>query len=107
MKKQFELVKFLSENREMVIAEYNKLQNEKFFNGISMKQFGLDIFKAMSNNNPRSEARAESLLPNVIGMVYASNSKCGVIYSTPYAESNHAKMANYHGTEKATQLSRI
>jgi hypothetical protein len=72
-----------------------------------MNQFGLAVFTAMSNNNPRSEARAASLLPNVIGMVYGNNTICGVSYSTPYSESNHAKMVAYHGDEKAAQLSRI
>lgn len=31
----------------------------------------------------------------------------GVTYSKPYSESNHAKMVNYYGKEKANQLNNL
>ncbi len=97
----------MTENRELVIASYNDLKEEKFFSGISMKEFGLSVFRAMSNNNPKSANRAASLLPNVLGMAYSNNTTCGVSYSTPYAESNHAKQVAYFGAEKTNQLNAI
>ena len=107
MKKQFTLQEWMTENRELVIASYNALKEEKFFSGITMKEFGLSVFRAMSNNNPKSANRAATLLPNVMGMVYSNNTSCGVTYSKPYSESNHAKQVSYFGTEKTNQLNAI
>jgi len=97
----------MTENREFVIANFSELQNEKFYSGISMKQFGLQIYQGMVNNNPQSDKRAAMILANVMGMVYVNNTKIGVTYSTPYAESNHAKQVNYFGTQKTSQLNSI
>ena len=107
MKAQFNLQEWMSQNRETVIAQYNALKEEKFFSGISMKDFGLSVMKGMANNNPKSANRAAALLPNVMGFVYSNNTTCGVSYSMPYAESNHAKQVAYFGAGKTNQLNSI
>jgi len=53
--KTFELKNWMSENREVVISKYNQLTTEKFFSGIALKNFMIEIFNLMSINNPKSE----------------------------------------------------
>jgi hypothetical protein len=105
MKKQFELKNWMSENREVVIAKFEALKSEKFYNGITLKNFMLEVLSAMQMNNVRSEKRAKEMLPFLMSNVYVNNSKIGVTYSTPYVESNHAKAVNYHGGEKVKMMS--
>lgn len=71
--KTFEIKTWLSENREVVIEKYNKLATEKFFNGISLKDFMLQVLSGMKEI--KSEKRAAKMLPFVIGDVYFNNSK--------------------------------
>jgi len=70
MKAKFETAAFLSQNRDSIIAKYNELTKENFFQGQSLKDFMTAILNAMLNNNVKSEKRAASLLPFVIGQVY-------------------------------------
>jgi hypothetical protein len=67
---KFELNTFLSDNREQVIAMYNELTNEQFFTGVSLKGFMMDVQRRMKFQNPKSEKRAASLLPGVLGRAY-------------------------------------
>lgn len=76
MKATFELRTWLSENRNTIISEYEKLSNEEFFNGMSLQNFMLDILKVMTINNPKSEKRAASLLPFIMSDIYFNNSNC-------------------------------
>lgn len=71
----FTLTNWLSENRETVIAKFNKMTEEKFYNGITLKSFMVEVMKGMEMNNPKSANRAASLLPFVMGQVYVDNSK--------------------------------
>ena len=93
MTTKFELRNWLSENREIVIAEYNSLTNDKFFNGISLKDFMVSVMKAMSMNNPKSEKRAASLLPNVMSRISAD---CSSIEAFDAVTARLAK--RYEGT---------
>ena len=77
--KTFELNAWMSENREVVIEKYNKLNSEQFFNGISLKDFMLQVLHLMKMNNIKSEKRAASMLPFLMGDVYVKNSKVEVI----------------------------
>ena len=79
MKAKFELKTWLSENREVVIEKYNKLTGEEFFNGISLRDFMIQVMKLMTINNPKSEKRAASLLHYIIGDAYVNNSKLKVV----------------------------
>lgn len=71
--KAFEVKTWLSENREVVIAKYNELSLEKFFNGISLKDFMCEVLKRMESC--KSEKRAVKMFPFVIGEIYFNNSK--------------------------------
>jgi len=82
MKTTFEIKTWLSENREIVISEYAKLENEKFFNGMSLKDFMVAVLNAMIRNNVKSEKRAANLLPFLMGDIYFNNSKVEAIDRT-------------------------
>lgn len=69
MKATFELKTWLSENRETVISVYNETAKNEFFTGISLKDFMVRVYTMMANNNPKSEKRAASLLPTILGNV--------------------------------------
>lgn len=75
MKATFELKTWLSENRETVISKYNALTNEQFFNGISLKDFMVQVIRSMEMQNIKSANRAGSMLPFLMGNVYFNNSK--------------------------------
>lgn len=77
--KNFEIKNWMSENREVVIENYNKLTTEQFFNGISLKDFMLQVLNLMVVNNIKSEKRAASMLPFLMGNVYVNNSKVEVV----------------------------
>lgn len=79
MKNQFEIKSFLSENRETVISKYNDLTRERFFNGITLSQFMVQVMNLMVINNPKSEKRASSLLLSFVGQVIVDNSKIEVV----------------------------
>ena len=74
MKAQFELTAWLSENREIVIEKHTALTNEKFYNGITLKDFMVQLMKSMQMQNIKSANRAASMLPFLMGNVYCKNS---------------------------------
>lgn len=75
MKATFELTSWLTENRETIISKYNELTKEEFFNGISLKDFMVQVLKSMQMNNVKSANRAASMLPFLMGNIYFNNSK--------------------------------
>ena len=91
--KNFELTNWMSENREVVIESYNKLTAEKFFNGISLKEYMVQVLNLMAANNIKSEKRAASMLPFLMGNVYANNTKIEILNDR---DANLA--AKYKGT---------
>ena len=60
MKSKFELKSWMTENREVVIADYNKMTVHQFFSGISLKEFMLKVYELMEMNNVKSKKRAAS-----------------------------------------------
>jgi len=75
MKTAFTTQNFLANNREYVIAKYNEISVNEFFNGISLKEFMMQVLTIMNNNNPKSEKRAASLLADVVSLVMVKNTK--------------------------------
>jgi hypothetical protein len=75
MKATFEITSWLSENRNTIIAKHEELKAEKFYNGISLKDFMVQILNAMTRNNVKSAKRAESMLSFLMGDIYFNNSK--------------------------------
>tara|TARA_R110000868_G_scaffold119513_4_gene317254 strand:+ start:929 stop:1231 length:303 start_codon:yes stop_codon:yes gene_type:complete len=71
---KFELKAWLTENKETVIASYTKLTAEKFFNGITLKDFMVAVMQGMANNSPKSANKASSVLLFVMGDIYFNNS---------------------------------
>jgi len=105
MASKFQLKDYLAANREVVIAKFQDLQKEKFYNGISLKNFMIEVFQQMANNNPKSDKKATSLLPFVVSAVSNRNCKIGETHTKPYSESNHAKAVNYFGADKVKSMS--
>jgi hypothetical protein len=103
----FNLNQWMTDNREAVIAKHTKLSGEQFYSGISLRDFMMAVMRGMQMNNVRTAKHAASTLPHVVGQVYMDNTKIGVTYTKPYAESNHAKQVNYHGAQTAAMLNNI
>jgi hypothetical protein len=95
MKAKFELKTWMSENREIVISEYNKMTSEKFFNGCTLAQFMREVFHLMLMNNVKSERVAVSKLPYLMGNVYFQNTTVHVKDSQNLDKINEQKLANY------------
>lgn len=94
MKTQFDIKKWLGEKRETIIAKYNDLTKEQHFNGITLREFMVDILEGMERNNVKSDNRAAMLLPHVMGSIYFNNST--VTGNDTITEKLRAK---YSGTE--------
>jgi len=96
----FNLNNWLTENRNQVLDFYNELSQEEFFSGVSKKDFGMQVYRSMQANNPRSNEKAKKVLTSVLYNLEGEHTQIGVSYSKPYAESNHAKAVKYHGKKK-------
>lgn len=70
MKAKFEIKTWLSENRETIISKYESLKKEEFFQGADLKSFMYAVMEAMVMNGVKSEKRAASMLPFLMGNVY-------------------------------------
>lgn len=102
--------KFLSENRERVIKFYN---NEvRGLHNVSLKDFMIDL---MNNwTKVTKQEIAGFTLTDLAANLTEAKSRLGLmdaeintVYTRPYSQSNHAKMANYYGEKKANQLLNI
>jgi len=93
MKAQFELKKWLSENREIIIVKHTKLTTERFYNGITLKDFMLNVMNVLIRNNVKSEKTATKLLTIALGEVFVNNSK---VFANDF--KTDALKAKYSGT---------
>lgn len=75
MKKQFNLTETLKERREIVIAKYNSLTEEKFFDGITLRNFMVEVMNMCIINRIASEKTLDCQLPNFMGEIYFNHSK--------------------------------
>ena len=101
---KFQLNNWMTENREIVLNKFSELKEEQHYNGISLKQFGLQVYQAMANNNIKSSNRAYKMLPMLMSNVYLNNSN---LDSVDYTSANDKKRINYFGAEKAAQLKNL
>lgn len=93
MKAIFNLKEFLTANKEVVLADFEKLTKKEFYNGISLKDFMIQVMQLMQNNNPKSEKRATSLLPFLSSNVLVENSKIFILN-----DLDEKKRSQYMGT---------
>lgn len=99
---------FLTKHREQVIIYFN--ENIKGVYNVTLGSFMLDLLNNFRKITTREDFTKMDLFGNLqdaksrLGM---PDTKIGVTYSKPYNESNHAKMVNYYGKEKANQLKNI
>lgn len=75
MKAKFDLKTWMTDNRETVIAKFEKLQAEENYNGCTLKSFMTQVFQMMVNNRISSANQAESKLPHMMGFVYVANNR--------------------------------
>ena len=99
---------FLTDNREQVINFYNK--NIKGLYNTTLHNFMLDLM----NNFRKITIDEDFDKTDLFGNLNEAKDRLGlmdveinVTYSKPYSESNHAKMINYYGKEKAEKLLNI
>ncbi len=93
MTNTFDLRTWMTQNREIVLFSYEQLTKEKFFNGVSLRDFMVQVYNRMLENNTKSDKRALSLIGGILESVSHQNSKIG----TP--NSIDAKLsAKYAGT---------
>ena len=69
----FNLKNWLGENRELVISKYNDLTNERFYDGVTLKVFMLEVMNLMSQF--KSAKMCANTLPTMIGNVYFEHSR--------------------------------
>ena len=65
----FNLKNWLGENRELVISKYNDLTYERFYDGVALKVFMLEVVNLMSH------FKCANMLPTMIGNVYFEHSR--------------------------------
>lgn len=99
---------FLTENRAEVIAYYDK--NVAGIYDVTLRDFMSDLLANFRKITTGDDLKKFDLFGNMseaksrLGLF---STPTAVTYSKPYSKSNHAKMVNYHGADKAAQLSRI
>ena len=99
------VAEILKAERETVINFYNS--KIKGFYNISLKDFMLDVM----NNFEKITTGEDYKKFDVYGNCQDAETRLGNMdvtietsYSKPYAESNHAKAANYFGKEKVNMM---
>ena len=70
----FDLKQYLTSRRDIVIEAYGNLRKEKYFNGISLRDFMLQVMNKMGVSTNDLET-ADKALPNIVGLVYVENSQ--------------------------------
>ena len=75
MKKQFNLTEALKERRESVIAKYNSLTQNKFFDGITLRNFMIEVMNTCMVNRIASEKTLDRMLPMIMGEIAFNHSK--------------------------------
>lgn len=75
MKKQFNLTEALKERRENVIANYNSLTKDRFFDGITLRNFMVEVMNMCKINRIASEKTLDRMLPIIMGEIYFNHSK--------------------------------
>lgn len=73
--KTFNLTEQLSKRREQVIAKYNELTNEQFFDGCTLRTFMVEIMQMCQINHIASEKTLDAKLAFFIGNIYCSHKK--------------------------------
>lgn len=98
-------INFIAENNDRIEAFYEK--EIKTYFEISFIDFVNDLTK----NFRKITTSDDFKLFDLIGNMQEAKSRLGLFdckiettYTTPYAESNHAKVVNYFGKEKAKTM---
>lgn len=73
--KTFNLTSELSERREIVIAKYNNLTENKFFDGCTLRNFMLEVMRMCQMNHIGSTKTLDSKLPFILGQIATNHSR--------------------------------
>jgi len=92
--KKFNLIEALSARREQVIKQYNDLREEKFFDGISLRDFMYEVIGGCQCNKIASEKRLDNSLISIVGIVYMRHCNINLV------DSRQARLEKkYKGTQ--------
>lgn len=81
MKSKFDLKNWMTENRTFVIEKFESLKKEAHYNGITLKDFMIQVFTEMSRQRLTNEKSASQKLPFMVSNVVFENSKIdGICY---------------------------
>lgn len=94
-KKAFDVREALANRRNDVIAKYNELTSEEFFNQISLKGFMMQVLRIFNNNRIRTQKEFDGKFANLLGVIYVDN--CS-IYSDPATDKDLKMKKMYKGT---------
>lgn len=92
MKKVFDLKVWMSENRNFVIEKFEGLQNEVHYNGITLKDFMVQVWNEMNRQRLTNEKQASQKLPFMVSNVVFENST---------VTGNDYMIEKYRGTQYA------
>ena len=91
---KFNSIDFLYENRDMVIAKYNKAKNEQFFNGMALREWMYKVLDMFDKNKISSVSKGKMMLPIILGQVYVdSTSISGNDYMVDKYRNNQQMLA--------------
>jgi hypothetical protein len=96
---------FLTENKQEVINFYNEKVANLF--DISLKDFMIDLltnFKKITIGEDLKKFDLFGNLEDAKSRLGCFSNQSKATYSTPYAQSTHAKLVEMHGKEKANML---
>lgn len=93
MKNQFDLKSYMTAKREIVINAHVKASQSQFFNGVTLRDFMIDVYNQMALNSPKSEKRADSIIDFVVSNVVVKHTKVHANDSV-----TDALKAKYNGT---------
>jgi len=79
MKNQFNIKEALTAIRENIIAKYNELTSDKFFDGVSLKQFMIEILNIANRNSDRmrSQNSFDKMIMNLVANVMMNHKRIG------------------------------
>lgn len=97
-KKQFVIKEALTDIREKIIAKFNNLKNDKFYDGVSLKVFMTEILEAANRNADRmkSQKQFDAKIMFLVGDVITRHKKIG---GNNLDKLDAKKMRTYYGED--------
>lgn len=72
MKNQFNLKEFMTANRNIIISKHNELSLEQFYNGITLRDFMIQIYNRVAENCKSEKTASKYLIYAIMGVYNSS-----------------------------------